>query len=166
MPASLALLASVLLAQGDSLSNLGSAIHVGPVMAQKPLVLDAWLKPPAYTGKPPLLLTSPAQIEKLKGDPAILIPENSGLVLRLDGAKNPRLAFYDLSDAAAELKNQTTATKSKNGLFEAEAKLATPALVKVFDGGKELASWHVSLIPDKPPSVAIIDQIPMCIHSC
>ena len=30
------------------------------------VTLDAWLKPPAYTGKPPLLLTSPAEIEKLK----------------------------------------------------------------------------------------------------
>ena len=158
VPAGLALLASVFLAQGDSLSNLGSAIHVGPVMAQKPLVLDAWLKPPAYTGKPPLLLTSPAQIEKLKGDPAILIPENSGLVLRLDGAKNPRLAFYDLSDAAAELKNQTAATRSKNGLFEAEAKLATPVLIKVFEGGNELAAWRVSLIPDKPPGIAITEE--------
>ena len=76
VPASIALLASLLLAQGDGLSNLNNALRVGPAAAQKPLALDAWLKPPSYTGKPPLLLTSPAQMEKLKVDRGILVPEN------------------------------------------------------------------------------------------
>ncbi len=158
VPASLALLACLFLAQGDSVSNLKNALHVGPIISQKPLSLDAWLKPPAYTGKPPLLLTSPAQIERLKTEPDILVAENSGLVLRLNGAGNPRLAFYDLSDAATELRDLPAATKFNNGLFEAEAKLKTPALIKVFDGGNELAAWHVSLIPDRPPGITIMGE--------
>jgi uncharacterized protein (TIGR02302 family) len=158
VPASLALLAVLFLAQGDGVSNLKDTFQVGPAIAQKPLSLDAWLKPPAYTGKPPLLLTSPAQIEKLKTDSGIRIPENSGLVLRLDGAGNPRLAFFDLSQPDAELKDRKAATKSANGLFEAEAKLNAPALIKVFDGGTELAAWPVSLIPDNPPSVSIVEE--------
>jgi uncharacterized protein (TIGR02302 family) len=158
VPVSLALLACLFLAQGDSVSNLKNAFQVGPIISQKPLSLDAWLKPPAYTGKPPLLLTSPAQIEKLKTDPGILVAENSGLVLRLSGARNPRLIFFDVSDAATELKDQTTTSKFTNGLFEAEAKLKTPALIKVLDGGNELASWHVSLIPDHPPGITILGE--------
>ena len=158
VPASLALLAVLFLAQGDGISNLKDTFQVGPAVAQKPVSLDAWLKPPAYTGKPPLLLTSPAQVEKLKTDRNILVAENSGLVLRLDGAKNPRLAFYDLSKPDTELKNQTATTKSANGLFEAEAKLSAPALIKVLDGNNELAAWHVSLIPDNPPSVSIVEE--------
>ena len=158
VPASLALLASLILAQGDGLSNIKNAFHVGPVVSQKPLSLDAWLKPPAYTGKPPLLLTSPAQIEKLKTDHKIFVAENAGLIIRLDGARNPRLAFFDLSPAATELKNQTVTTKFNNGLFEAEAKLDTPTLIKVLDGGNELAAWPVSIIPDKPPSIAILGE--------
>ena len=158
VPASLALLAVLFLAQGDGISNLKDTFQVGPAVAQKPISLDAWLKPPAYTGKPPLLLTSPAQIEKLKTDSNILVAQNSGLVLRLDGAKNPRLAFYDLSKPDAELKNQTATTKSANGLFEAEAKLNAPALIKVLDGNDELAAWHVSLIPDNPPSISIVEE--------
>ena len=156
VPATLALLASLFLAQGDGLSNLKNTFHVGPVISQKPISLDAWLKPPAYTGKPPLLLTSPALIEKLKTDHQITVAENAGLIVRLDGAKNPRLAFFDLSGTVTELKNQTLKTKFANGLFEAEAKLSTPALIKVFDGGNELAAWPISLIPDKPPSISIL----------
>ncbi|HEX7110222.1 MAG TPA: TIGR02302 family protein [Aestuariivirga sp.] len=158
VPASLALLACLFLAQGDGVSNLKNAFQVGPITSQKPLSLDAWLKPPAYTGKPPLLLTSPAQIEKLKTDPKILVARNSGLVLRLDGARNPRIAFFDLSGPATELKNQAATTKFANGLFEAEAKLSLPTLIKVFDGGSELATWHVSLIPDHPPSIAVVGE--------
>lgn len=158
VPASLALFAVIFLAQGDGISNLKDSFQVGPAAAQKPVSLDAWLKPPAYTGKAPLLLTSPAQIEKLKTDRNILVAENSGLVLRLDGAKNPRLGFYDLSNPEAELKSLTATTKSTNGLFEAEAKLNVPALIRVFDGGTVLAAWHVSLIPDKPPSVSVVEE--------
>ena len=33
--------------------------------------------------------------------------------------------------------------------------MARPAIVKVTDGGKELASWRISLIPDAPPAVEI-----------
>ncbi|MDO8351861.1 MAG: DUF4175 family protein, partial [Aestuariivirga sp.] len=158
VPASMALLAVLFLAQGDGVSNLKNTFQVGPAIAQKPISLDAWLKPPAYTGKPPLLLTSPAQIEKLKTDSSIRIPENSGLVLRLDGAKNPHLAFYDLKKPDIELKDQTATTKSANGLFEAEAKLNVATLIKVLDGSTELAAWHVSLIPDNPPSVSIVEE--------
>ena len=57
-----------------------------------------------------------------------------------------------------ELKDQTATTKSANGLFEAEAKLNAPALIKVLDGNTELAAWHVSLIPDNPPSVSIVEE--------
>ena len=158
VPASLALLASLILAQGDGLSNIKNAFHVGPVISQEPISLDAWLKPPAYTGKPPLLLTSPAQIEKFKTDHKILVAENAGLIIRLDGAMKPRLAFFDLSGATTEIKNQSATTKFVNGVFEAEAKLDAPVLIKVFDGGDELAAWPVSLIPDKPPSIAILGE--------
>jgi uncharacterized protein (TIGR02302 family) len=159
VPAAMALIASLFLAQGDGLSNLTDALRIGPVMAQKPLTLDAWLKPPAYTGKPPLLLTSPALVEKLKTENEILVPENAGLALRLDGAKKPRLGFYDITgQSTEELKDLKAKTRFENGLFEADAKLTRPSLIKVFDGDTELASWHVSLIPDEPPAITILGE--------
>ncbi len=159
VPAAMALIASLFLAQGDGLSNLTDALRIGPAMAQKPLMLDAWLKPPAYTGKPPLLLTSPALVEKLKTENEILVPENAGLALRLDGAKKPRLGFYDITgEKSEELKDLTAKTKFENGLFEADAKLTRPSLIKVFDGDTELAAWHVSLIPDEPPAITILGE--------
>jgi uncharacterized protein (TIGR02302 family) len=119
-------------------------------------VLDAWLKPPAYTGRPPLLLTSPAQIEALKLDNEILTPENASLTLRLDGATAPRIGFYDIvGDNPSELKDLAAKSKFENGLFQSEAKLNRPALIKVYDGDRELAAWHVAVIPDQPPAIAV-----------
>jgi uncharacterized protein (TIGR02302 family) len=159
VPAAMALIASLFLVQGDGLTNLTETLRIRPLIAQKPLTLDAWLKPPAYTGKPPLLLTSPAQIEKLKADNEIIVPENAGLALRLDGARKPRIGFYDVTGAAPEeLKDIAAKTRFENGLFEADARLTRPTLIKVFDGDRELAAWPVSLIPDEPPNVMVLGE--------
>ncbi len=161
VPASLALIASLFLAQGDNYSNLKNALQIGIVAAPKVVSLDAWLKPPGYTGKPPLLLTSPATIEKLKTDGQISVPENSGLTIRLSGADKPRLSFYEIAgdpQDLAEIKNQRQASKFENGQFQAETKLDRPVLAKIFDGEKELASWRLFLTADNPPTITILDM--------
>ena len=159
VPACIALVASLFLSQQDTLSTLQNTFRMGPLVAQKLLTLDAWLKPPAYTGKPPLLLTSAAEIERLKTDNEILVPENAVLTLRLDGATAPRLGFYDVSgDNTKELKDITAKSSFGNGLFQADAKLGRPALIRIFDGTKELAAWHVSVVPDQPPTITILGE--------
>ena len=161
VPASLALIAGLFLSQGDGFSHFREAFNIGPVSAQTPMSLDAWLKPPAYTGKPPLLLTSPAYVERLKTDDEILVPENAGLVIRLNGASDPRLSFSGLADEGQtpiEIKDQPAKTRFESGVFEAETQLTRPALVQVFDGDTELASWRISLIPDLPPTIENVDQ--------
>ncbi len=156
VPVTMALVATLFLVPGDEFSNLANSMRVGAATPSKSISFDAWLKPPVYTGKPPLLLTSPAEIEKLKADSEILTAENAGLTLRLDGARAPRIAFYDLAgDKPAELPDLKAKTKFENGLYEAEARLTRPALIKVYDGNTELAAWHVSIIPDQPPAIAL-----------
>ena len=56
VPVALGLVAALLLGQGQLDAELaGSRPHLGPRVPAMPLTLDAWLKPPAYTGRPPLL---------------------------------------------------------------------------------------------------------------
>jgi hypothetical protein len=68
-----------------------------------------------------------------------------------------RLAFYDLSDAATELKDQAATTKFTNGLFEAEAKLKTPALSRF---SMAAMNWQPGMFhfPDRPPSITIMGR--------
>ena len=161
LPAALALVAALLLGPGDTRSNLADSFSfVAPPPAAQ-MALDAWLKPPAYTAKPPLLLTSPAMAERLKTEPDIHVPEKSVLSLRISGAKAPVLSFHELVETAGTaptVEGFTPRTRTADGLFQAEVTLARPALVKVSDQGKELASWRISLIPDAPPSIEITED--------
>jgi uncharacterized protein (TIGR02302 family) len=160
-PVALAALASLLLGPGDLISNTQNLASFSGPTAVAPLTIDAWLKPPAYTGKPPLLLTSAAMRENLAAGGEILVPENAGLSLRVQGAANPKLAFYPLGavvSAQTELKSIVAKSSATASGFTSEVKLDRPVLIKLTDGEKELASWPVTLIPDEPPKIKLVGE--------
>jgi uncharacterized protein (TIGR02302 family) len=152
-----AALAALLLGSGDIFTNTSNAISLTSPDSSQPLTIDAWLKPPSYTGKPPLLISSAAMREKLAGGADILVPENSTLTLRVEGAEHPKLTFYPLGGATSpdtEIKSITAKTATGETGFGSEVKLDRPTLVKLMDGTRELASWPIALIPDEPPKVS------------
>jgi uncharacterized protein (TIGR02302 family) len=153
LAALLSVLAAALLYQGDPVSNLADAVRIKPSQAQAALSLDAWIRPPAYTAKPPLLLTSAAIKERLERDSDLLVPEGSFLVLRLAGSRQPRLGFFELI-GGGEIKALSPKTGSEGGTFTAQFRLDRPAEIRVYDGSAELARWRLSVIPDAAPMVA------------
>lgn len=158
LPVALALIAALLLGPGDTRSNLADSLSFAAPPPPVQLAMDAWVKPPAYTGKPPVLLTSPAMAERLKAEPDIHIPEKSVLSLRITGARAPVLSFHEPVEGAGPsptVPGFSPKVKTAEGVFQAEVPLARPAIVKVTDNGRELASWRISLIPDAPPTIEI-----------
>ena len=161
LPAALALVAAVLLGPGNVRDSLSGSFAFTDQVNQPQLALDAWLKPPAYTGKPPFLLTSSAMAERLKQEPEVQVPENSVLALRITGAKAPQLSFHELfeGDAATpEITGFKPQVKTADGLFQADVALTRPAIIRVTDGGKELGAWRIALIPDAAPKVEITED--------
>jgi uncharacterized protein (TIGR02302 family) len=158
VPVALALVAAILLGPGDIRNSLSDSFRLTPPAAAPQLAVDAWLKPPSYTGKPPFLLTSAAMTERLKQDPEVHVPENSVLSLRITGAKAPRLSFHELFDgdaATPELPGFKPQLKTAEGLFQADVTLTRPATVKVTDGSRDLGTWRIALIPDAAPKIEI-----------
>ena len=158
LPAGLALVAAILLGPGDPRGNLVDSLSFAAPPPAVQMAMDAWLKPPAYTGKLPVLLTSPAMAERLKIEPEIHVPEKSVLSLRITGAKSPVLSFHEPVEGdgpSPTVAGFSPKVKTADGLFQAEVPLARPAVVKVTDNGQELGSWRISLIPDAPPQVEI-----------
>jgi uncharacterized protein (TIGR02302 family) len=153
LAALLGVLAALFLYRGDPVSNFADAVRIAPTQAQVALSLDAWVRPPAYTAKPPILLTSEALKERLQRDSELLVPEGSLLVLRLAGAQQPRLSFFDLI-GGEEIKDLKPKTGTESGSFTAQLHLDRPAEIRVNDGGTELAKWRLSVIPDAPPKIA------------
>ena len=157
VPVGMALIASLILGAGDPRANLADSLRIAPLMQAAPIIVDAWLKPPAYTGKPPVMLTSPAMVERLKTEPDILVPENSTLILRVAGADAPELKFFELSDAAGtgvELKDLKPAKTRREDAYQSETKITRPALASLTDGGRGLLHWRIAVIPDAPPVIA------------
>ncbi|MBI2718650.1 MAG: TIGR02302 family protein [Rhizobiales bacterium] len=156
LPAILLLVASLVLGRGSPSESLAAAVAQAPP-ASETLALDAWLKPPAYTGKPPVMLTSPAMTEKLKDGEPLLIPQNAVLALRLTGAADAKIAFESLSPSGgggAEVKDLKPSLRRDKNLFQAEVTLTRPVYIRVSDGSRELAHWPVALIPDAAPKIA------------
>lgn len=156
VPASLALVAAILLGPGDLRGNLTDSFALSAPAAKPQLAMDVWLKPPAYTAKPPVLLTSPAMTERLKAEPDITVPDKSILSLRVTGGQAPVLSFHALNDGTGtspEVQGFKPKVKTAEGLFQADVTLDRPAIVKLTDNGRELGSWRISLIPDAPPKV-------------
>ena len=153
LAALLGVLAAAFLYRGDPVANFVDAVRISTPAAQAVLSLDAWVRPPAYTAKPPVLLTSEAIKERLARDSDLLVPEASLLVLRLSGASEPRIAFFDLI-GGEEIKGLSAKTGNEGGAFTAQTRLDRPAEIRVYDGSSELAKWRLSVIPDMPPEIA------------
>ena len=161
VPAALALVIALILGPGDLRGNLTDSLALSAPAAGPQLALDAWLKPPAYTGKPPMLLTSPAMAERLRAEPEINVPDKSVLSLRVSGGTAPALSFHapsEAGEASPEVQGFKPKVKTAEGLFQADVTLDRPAIVRLTDNGKELGSWRISLIPDAPPKVEITED--------
>ncbi len=154
VPIFMAAAAAFMLGQGEIISNFRNAASLSAPLPPKPVTLDAWLKPPAYTGKAPVLLTSPAMIEKLKTLPEILTPENGILNLRVDGTTQAKIEFLSPGsvDTKIDIANAKI-EKSETGLT-ADIKLDRPVTIRISNGDQELAKYPISLITDEPPKIA------------
>jgi uncharacterized protein (TIGR02302 family) len=157
LPIMMLALAGFFLGNGGLVANLQNAASLTAPPPEKAIVLDAWAKPPPYTGKAPLLLTSPAMVEKLKAQGEIVLPENSTFSLRLTNAAAPQLTFTSPgSDAAVKLADAKIA-KTDEG-FTAEVKLDRPVTVKVMDGTKELVSYPFTVVADEAPKIEFVGE--------
>lgn len=117
----------------------------------EPVSIEAWITPPDYTGLPPIVLASGdgkkdggTGIRTPSGP--ISVPEGSSLLVQLDGGRiAPTVRIGDESHA------MDPASKSA---FRTETKIAGGDRIVVARGGRTLASWPISVVTDREPTVA------------
>jgi len=96
--------------------------------------LDAWIDPPAYTGEAPVYLGREGRIA---------VPAGSVINFRVHGVDHRPSAT--LSDAAFG---------GGEGEYAASARLSDSGRVRVRAAGRTLGSWRITLIADRPPTIA------------
>ena len=111
-----------------------------------PTVLEAWVTPPAYTGRPPIFLSAQDSVEPQR----LEVPVNSRLLVRYHGAGAPQLALGESRQPFDGVGEHD---------FQMEAELVRSGPVRIESDGETLGAWNVEIIPDDAPSIEITQDI-------
>jgi uncharacterized protein (TIGR02302 family) len=151
-------------AGGDRLARIGDAFDwTSPALPTVPPRLDAWVTPPAYTGEPPIFLAgqpggSDADAAGIAADPAAdavrtyRVPAGSILVVRASAGE----VAVEAGAGAAPARPTANAAAPAKG--EKRFVLKADATVDARAGGGARRGWRFQVIPDKPPTIALVGQ--------
>jgi uncharacterized protein (TIGR02302 family) len=112
--------------------------HFGGVAAVAAPPVDAWIKPPAYTGQAPILL-------RLGDDQTVTVPTGSTIEAHVTaGSRTPRLVVGDTRQDFAKI---------DGGGFSLSEKLSAGGKLSIRQGWSTLGQWKIAIVPDNPPTV-------------
>ncbi len=148
----LSVVATFFVAKEDHERRLMAAFNWTGAVPSKIYRVDAWVTPPAYTGRAPLLLPGIRHDEPAPKDTAaFVVPAGSELIVRATG-----ISSLDLS-AQGGLAEQNTETQ-KNAGIERHFKIAESGALTVtgLPGGR--VTWPFTAIPDRPPTIGFLND--------
>jgi uncharacterized protein (TIGR02302 family) len=143
-------IAAFFAAGGDRMKRLAAAFDWQGVIVPANFRIDAWVSPPNYTGKPPLILHGLRPGEPVQTAAAISVPAGSTLVIRATGIRLDVVASGGLAEPASGAQSIASRGTEERRFVINEAGTAT-----VRGAASRDVSWQFSVIPDKPPSVAL-----------
>jgi uncharacterized protein (TIGR02302 family) len=148
----IAVIATFIAAGGERWKRVTSAFDWQGVVLPANFRVDAWVTPPPYTGKPPVILAGihPGEMSKIDSEPntPIAVPFGSTLVVRATGKLD-----LDVS--------------GKGGVTPAEGKVEAPVGTQEYrfniaatgsatlHGAGDSLTWAFNVIPDKPPTISL-----------
>ena len=153
---------------GDQRFNrLGEAFRSAPPPTLAEARVDAWVTPPAYTGRPPIFLTGTGNAVKPTGDDDYSVPAGSIATVRTDAAGNV-LVTAETGGAANVVPASapetggvppgSAITGATDGARPEEHRVPLTAATRliVTKDGRDLATWRFTAVPDKPPAIALV----------
>ena len=118
--------------------------------------IDAWITPPAYTGKAPIFMTAKSNVDQDEYS----VPTGSIVTLRATGANSVLALEYSTADEARsrfDPKDETDPLRpAAPQRFEAE--LARDGALELISGDTVLNRWTFTIIPDSPPSISFVRE--------
>ena len=124
--------------------RLGEAFSPAPIGARgEAAVLDAWIDPPAFTGRAPILISEDVETAEA--------PEGAVFVARLAGGESPPrlVAHSDGARQAAEIEAIGENAWEARLVLESDAELR-------FRGGGMRKIWRVTTLPDEAPAIRLL----------
>ena len=138
-----AIVLAMMVGFGDNAERLRRSLSPSWQSAINPsdINFEAWVDPPAYTGRPPLYFKDKTKID---------VPAGSELVARISGSKDaPRLKLQS-QRGSRYIKLKRLGPKS----FEARTILKTKSTARWRIGTLQ-KKWALNVLPDTPPSLSV-----------
>lgn len=125
--------------------------------------LDAWVTPPAYTAKAPMMLadgsrTNDPLASKGAGGGPLEIPEKSVLFVRSSGAPGAKLVLVAVGGAEPLRQIEAKPVGSTGDVFEIKFEIPSSLKTSVLVSGSERAVWNFAVIPDLPPKITLTKE--------
>src|SRR5215470_5344228 len=152
----------LVIAVGDSASDrLRSAFRFGALSKGAEARIDAWITPPAYTGRPPIMLAdggfSGLRTQEKPAGP-IEIPDRSVLVVRGSGAALGALRLESPGSEGTAQRVEAPAPAGGSDVAELRLDVRKSGAVSVYGGGTQMLSWPLVVIPDHPPKITLTKE--------
>jgi len=144
---------------GDSAADrLWSAFRLSPLAKGAEARLDAWITPPAYTAKPPIMLAdgglSLAHLPE-PGSGPLVVPDRSILIVRASGAGMRGLVLEVSGEGAPPQRLEVPAPDNPAEVMELKHEVRASGTVRVSSGGTPVAAWNFTVTPDHTPKIVL-----------
>jgi len=146
-------------AGNERLRRITAAFNWQGVIVPANFRIDAWISPPAYTGKPPVILAGlrPGELAPSSA-PNVTIPAGSTLIVRASGDVSLKIAT---NGGLAEVQDDTKGDAKPNsrplppGTEEHRYTIKEDGSVTLHSAVATDLGWQFTAIPDKPPTIAL-----------
>jgi uncharacterized protein (TIGR02302 family) len=148
----LACIATFIAAGGDRIKRIAAAFDWHGVVLPANFRVDAWVIPPLYTGKPPVMLPGmhPGESFAQLAGP-VSVPVNSVLVVRASGDINLNVS------SSGGLSPSTAAVHPPAGTEEHRFVVKAAGTATLRGVGDDV-TWAFNAIPDRPPTIALTKE--------
>jgi uncharacterized protein (TIGR02302 family) len=142
-------------AGGERLKRIAAAFDWHGVVTPANFRIDAWVTPPAYTGRPPLILPGlhPGEQAQARAGGPVTVPAGSTLVVRSTGQAELDVA---IKGGLAEVKPEAKPQAPK-GTDERQFTITAAGTATVKGAGDDVA-WSFNAIPDRAPTIALAKE--------
>ena len=141
----------------ERIARLGEAFRGGESTAAAIARIDAWVTPPAYTGRAPIFLTGEAA--KPPGT-EYSVPVGSVVTVRTGGSHDLAVMASDGGKPApvAPMAPKQAAAADAAAPLEHQVTLSRAGSVTIEKSGHEIAGWNFTVEPDNPPQIALVGE--------
>jgi uncharacterized protein (TIGR02302 family) len=137
-------------AGGERMKRVAAAFDWQGVIVPANFRIDAWVSPPTYTGKPPVILQGLRPGEPVQTAAALSVPAGSTLIIRASGIHLDVTTSGGLAEPPSGAQSSNAKGTEERRFVINDAGAATVRGAAASD-----VTWQFTAIPDKPPTVAL-----------